>query len=486
MGFRKISSCKGYDPRVTQALKKYGDGVIGYSEIQMDYSYLGEDTLMHELAHIAVQRLMAWQQKTYRITSHDPFPYVDVREEDPASIDQRLKEHFEQARRIDWQAVFEPDFTDAVPIPPSAGEELASLIDDLNRFNFSTMPTDVVGRVFEQLIPPEERHDLGQYFTREDLVDLIVAFCVRSRQDFVLDPTCGSGTFLVRAYDRLKFFGERDHRKLLSQLWGIDIAHFPAELATINLYRQDLSDYNNFPRIDTHDFFEVKPGQVFRFPPPKPTEALEFIEKKLPVFNAAMGNFPYLRQELIERRVPGYKKFLDRVKAEDWLLDYQGAFEIKTQAKRDLEHAIANGRLSTIFDRIGPSIPRDIDVSKYRSPGFDLRLSGQADIYAYLFFHTARHVQEGGRIGFVTSNAWLDVAYGYELQRFFLHNFKIIAILESRCEPWFEDPAVNTIVTILERCSDQEERDNHLVKFVKVKRRLHELIPWDMKKFRST
>jgi len=377
-------------------------------------------------------------------------PKIDLREEDPASIDQRLKEHFEQARRIDWQAVFEPGFTDGVPIPASAGEELASLIDDLNHFNFSTMPVDVVGQVFEQLIPYEERHDLGQYFTREDLVDLIVAFCVRRREDFVLDPTCGSGTFLVRAYDRLKFFGERDHRRLLSQLWGIDIAHFPAELATINLYRQDLSDYNNFPRIDTRDFFEVKPGQVFRFPPPKPTEVLEFIEEELPVFNAAMGNFPYIRQELIERRVKGYKAQLEEVLTDDWISEYPGGFK--------------TGKVTSHY---------------LRKP--KPRLSGQADIYAYLFFHTGRHIQEGGRMGFVTSNAWLDVGYGYELQRFFLNNFKIIAILESRCEPWFEDPAVNTIVTILERCSDQEERDNHLVKFVKVKRRLHELIPWDMK-----
>ena len=84
-------------------------------------------------------------------------------------------------------------------------------------------------------------------------------------------------------------------------------------------------------------------------------------------------------------------------------------------------------------------------------------------------------------MGIVTSNAWLDVAYGYELQRFFLKNFKIVAILESRCEPWFEDPAVNTIVTILERCKNADERNRHLVKFVKVKKRLYDLIPYDMK-----
>jgi len=84
-------------------------------------------------------------------------------------------------------------------------------------------------------------------------------------------------------------------------------------------------------------------------------------------------------------------------------------------------------------------------------------------------------------MGFITSNSWLDVAYGYELQKYMVNNFKIVAILESRCEPWFEDAAVNTVTTILERCSDKAERDDHIVKFVKVKKKLAELIPWDIK-----
>ena len=72
------------------------------------------------------------------------------------------------------------------------------------------------------------------------------------------------------------------------------------------------------------------------------------------------------------------------------------------------------------------------------------------------------------RFAFVVPNSWLDVAYGYELQKYMVNNFKIVAILESRCEPWFEDAAVNTVVTILERCSEKTERDDHIVKFVKI------------------
>lgn len=368
-------------------------------------------------------------------------PKLDLHGMSPAKVSEKLKEYFEIARQIDYQAVFEEDFPDLVPFPSGGVEPLIKLLDDLNRYNFSHMPQDVVGNVFEKLIPPVERHALGQYFTNENLVDLITAFCSSSKSDKILDPTCGTGTFLIRSYDRLRNAGEKDHKKLLSQIWGVDIAHFPAELATINLYRQNIEDYANFPRIVSKDFFEIKPGDTFKFPPPKPTGEPEFmIDEKIPQFDGIVGNFPYIRQELIEKRVKGYKSTLEKVLAQEWRGDYPELFD--------------NGKL---------------------------KLSGQADIYAYLFFHTTKHLKDNGRMGIVTSNAWLDVAYGYELQKFFLKNFKIVAILESRCEPWFEESAVNTVVTILERCQEKDKRDDNNVKFVKIKKRLKELIPWDIK-----
>jgi hypothetical protein len=274
-------------------------------------------------------------------------------------------------------------------------------------------------------------------------VDFITAFCVKNKNGYVLDPTCGTGTFLIRAYDRLKALGAQGHERLLSQIWGIDVALFPSELATINLFRQRIDLYENFPRIVAKDFFEVKPGMEFEFPPPKVDvhnpEAR--IQIKLPQFDAVVGNFPYIRQELIDKRIKGYKAFLEKTLVEDWHKDYPEFFE-------------ANN-------------------------GSHPKLSGRADIYASLFFHTARFLSEKGRMGIVTSNAWLDADYGYELQKFFLKNFKIIAIVESRCEPWFEDAQVNTVFTILERCLDPKERNGHAVKFVKLKKKLTELIPQD-------
>jgi len=374
---------------------------------------------------------------------YDNLPIMNFTGLPTDKVSEELKNYFMKARQVDYQSIFKEDLIDEIEYPQDAADILTQLVQDLNHYNFSSMPQDVIGKVYENLIPHEERHLLGQYFTPENLVDLINAFCIRTNSAQVLDPTCGTGTFLIRAYNKKHTEGERDHHTLLSQLWGFDIAQFPSELATINLFRQNLQMYANFPHIVTEDFFKIKPGQTFEFPPPKPdlqNSELK-IQEKLPKFDAIVGNFPYIRQELIEKTVKGYKNQLDRVLAEDWLKNYPQGFD-KNQTSK---------------------------------------LSGQADIFAYLFYHSGVFLKEGGRMGIVTSNSYLDVAYGYELQKFFLSNFKIIAVIESRCEPWFEDVAVNTVVTILERCSNNSDRENNLVKFIKLKKKLSELIPWDMK-----
>lgn len=389
-------------------------------------------------------------------------PDVDLRGCDSAEVLPALRRAFARALEIDYHSVFAEDVPDRIQWPAEASRELAALIHDFRTRDFSNVPQDVVGTVFERLIPPEERHGFGQYFTPENLCDLIVAFCVRSSTDHVLDPTCGTGTFLIRAYDRLRALGQVNHVALLSQIWGIDIAPFPAELATINLFRQRVAEYGNFPRIVCQDMFSIKPGQSFRFPPPKvDAERPQLIDQALPQFDAIVGNFPYIRQEKIENLVPGYKRHIERVIADDWFDDYPDAFTFRSK------------RYQKELDRC---LKLKLPYSELRSEA-ELKLSGKADILAYLFFHVARHLAPGGRMGIITSNAWLDVDYGHQLQRFLLDNFKLVAILESRCEPWFTEADVNTVVTIVERCSDAVERADNLVKFVKVKRPLAEIIP---------
>ncbi|MCK4294520.1 MAG: N-6 DNA methylase [Planctomycetes bacterium] len=431
----KARGKKSFNKRLNAWAKKQG-----VSKYDQEYY----ETLAQQMAYKIIGKILFYLTLR-RQNLH--LPRLDLGRENYNAAMKRMRGLFQLGLEVDYQAIFEGDITDEIELSRDSAVVIIGLTEKLGHWSFELMPLDVIGNVFERLVPEDARHSLGQYFTPDNLVDLISAFCIRSESDYVMDPTCGTGTFLIGGYKRLRNLGakRRAHHKLLEQVWGFDIAGFPAELATINLCRQDLSDYLNFPRVLSGDFFDVQPGQEFEFPPPKKTRKTgERIRIKIRKFDALVGNFPFIRQELIEKAEKGYKKKLEAALFENWGECYPDLFKL--------------------------------DGGKR---GHELRLSGQADIYAYMFFHAAAHLKVGGRMGFITSNSWLDVAYGYELQKFFLSKFKLIGIFESRCEPWFEQSAVNTVFTVLERCDDEKERAGNYVRFVKMKKPLAELLPQD-------
>jgi hypothetical protein len=76
------------------------------------------------------------------------------------------------------------------------------VIANVEEFDFSRLDYDVIGRMYERLIGPAERSRYGQFYTAPEVIDLVNAFCIRNVATVVLDPACGGGTFLVRAYAR--------------------------------------------------------------------------------------------------------------------------------------------------------------------------------------------------------------------------------------------------------------------------------------------
>ena len=389
----------------------------------------------------------------------------DIYKTDEPDLSKLLELAFSKAREKDWQAVFEKDPIEKLGIPDSVYDDIRLLLSEMQVYHFGELSEDVIGELFEEIIDPNERHRLGQYFTNEDLVDLILGFTVQNKDGIYADPTCGSGTFLIRLYDRLKYLSASKfkHSELLTRIWGIDIGKFPAELSTINLFRQEVANYENFPRVICSDIFNVHKGIIFRFPPPNASKHFDKVELKLPEFNGLVGNFPFIRQELIEKKDKGYKTKLTKVIAEEYFLSYPKLFKTK-------------GITDDIVNELKKmSIPKfKKEISKYvENKNIELNLSGQADIYTYIFIHTATLLAKNGTIAIITSNSWLDVSYGSVLKEFFLDNFNIKSIIASWAEPWFEDAAVNTVVTILEKGKPNNEQ----VKFVKLKQKFSELIP---------
>ena len=317
-------------------------------------------------------------------------------------------------------------------------KEVRELVNILKRYNFSKIGYDVIGRIFERLIPQVERHNLGQYFTNPDIVDLILNFCLHNEDQKLLDPACGAGTFLVRAYQHKKLMNQfKKHEDILNTLWGSDIAKFPAHLATINLAINDLAVERNYPNILQEDFFKLRVGDK-GFDPQEwrklraKTLGLEVREVICPRwFDAVVGNPPYTRQEEISEISPEDAKYKEGL----------------------IKNALYfnNKKLANIGKRAG--------------------------IHAYFFVHGTKFLKDGGYFGFIVSNSWLDVDYGKGLQQFFLKNYKIIAIIESKVERWFEEADINTCIIILQKCKDKKARDENIVRFVYLKKPLRSFIP---------
>ncbi|MBM4046399.1 MAG: hypothetical protein FJ279_14920, partial [Planctomycetes bacterium] len=186
-----------------------------------------------------------------------------------------FRTQFQQAvlQTGDYEPVFYPQVEDwagaLVFASDMACQGWQGVLAHLGEYNFREIPYDIVGGIFQKLISPEERQRFGQFFTNEDIVDMVNAFCIRRGGDVVLDPACGSGSFLVRAYHRKAWLSEQKsggrrhqdhhkrHQELLEEIYGCDIALFAAHLATLNLASRRIEDEENYPRIARANFFEV-------------------------------------------------------------------------------------------------------------------------------------------------------------------------------------------------------------------------------------
>jgi SAM-dependent methyltransferase len=97
------------------------------------------------------------------------------------------------------QGVVESDFF-AWPTEVGGLPLLRTMARRIARFDWNKAPTDIAAILYETVIPPEERRQLGEYYTPDWLAKAIVQEVVTDPLDqYVLDPACGSGTFIAEA-----------------------------------------------------------------------------------------------------------------------------------------------------------------------------------------------------------------------------------------------------------------------------------------------
>lgn len=80
---------------------------------------------------------------------------------------------------------------------------------------------------------------------------------------------------------------------------------------------------------------------------------------------------------------------------------------------------------------------------------FVKKLDKKSDYYIYFYFHGLSLLNEKGIFSFITSNSWLDVGYGKDLQEFLLKYCHIKAIYDNEAKRSFEHADVNTVIALL-------------------------------------
>lgn len=142
--------------------------------------------------------------------------------------------------------------TEYEEVPPSSElvEKLLKTVDELG--DLSDIDTRLLGDLYEHLMEPEEQKRLGYYTTPDHIIEFLLDRTLEpafERWDFrdvrYLDPACGTGHFLVRAYRR---FAKRYHREypdwseieifkhvVENHLFGVDVSEFAARIALFRL-----------------------------------------------------------------------------------------------------------------------------------------------------------------------------------------------------------------------------------------------------------
>ncbi|RLG23301.1 hypothetical protein DRN85_09635 [Methanosarcinales archaeon] len=193
------------------------------------------------------------------------------------------------------------------------------------------------------------------------------------------------------------------------------------ELENVKEARQALKGIHDKPFVWDIDFAEIFSGEKNGF-------------------DIVIGNPPYVRQEKIAPPLVPKEKVTN---------------EMKRTYKDKLESSI-----KAHFER---RLPKKLDK--------------KSDLYIYFYFHGLTLLNSKGTFCFITSNSWLDVGYGKDLQQFLLENVHIKAIYDNSAKRSFTQADINTIIVVFSAPLKQRgEGLSNYAKFVLFKKPFEDVL----------
>jgi type I restriction enzyme M protein len=146
--------------------------------------------------------------------------------------------------------------------------KLHLLIQMIDRENWSALDVDVKGEVYEGLLAKnaeDVRGGAGQYFTPRPVIRAIVEVMQPKPTMRISDPACGTGGFLLAAFEYLKdrtmTAQEAAHLRTRA-LHGVDLVPNVARLCAMNLFLHGIGTDHKHPVISISDSLESKADLV--------------------------------------------------------------------------------------------------------------------------------------------------------------------------------------------------------------------------------
>lgn len=201
-------------------------------------------------------------------TDSDEVQYPQISEADASHPQQISLQYFDRVRDVNYEPIYGYNVSSHFNGKKAqiACKNLVLTIQSIVP-NLSQM--DLVGQIFQTLIPLDIRKPLGAHYTNPRAAELLSRLVVNDQDTTVLDPACGSGTLLVSSYRRKMELSDSNqsqdeiHTQFVEQdLTGIDAMMFSSHLAAVNLALEQPLTKTSHVRIATYDSTLLSPGMT--------------------------------------------------------------------------------------------------------------------------------------------------------------------------------------------------------------------------------
>ena len=156
-------------------------------------------------------------------------------------------------------------------------------------------------------------------------------------------------------------------------------------------------------------------------------------------FDIVIGNPPYVRQESIaDPNIPRER--------------------VTTENKKAYKAKLARSVYQAFPRFFGYKRERDITPDN-SAAAVSHKLDAKSDLYIYFYFHGLSLLNPKGAFCFITSNSWLDVGYGKDLQEFTLKHCHIKQIIDNQTRRSFASADVNTVISLFSAPDEKPESE---------------------------